>query len=657
MEKMDRRRFGRTLTAAAVASLPAGSALGKKSHPALDGELRIPPAGSVIPGGWIREQLENDLIHGITGHYDEINDTVDRDLFGANKERSSDQFFVAGKKPWWSGEHEGYWKDAVTRAAFLTRQKEYMDTVRGWMERVLEYQSPDGYIGIYPPDNRYNHKRENGELWTQSRLFVAMLAYHEYTGDKDVLEAVDRAVRLTMSKYPSGRGYFKSAGPTTHSGGLSHGLAFCDVLEWMHRKTRDEDFLNYAEFLYRDFDHCRFNDDMSLRKLRKARTRFMLHGPHVCEHFMVPFFLGGETGKEEFLVAANNAIRKLRRHLTPSGCLVSSENVNGRPGAADSFYEYCCITELAIGMNRVAQYGHSLEAFDLVEKMTFNGGQGARFPLLDSCSYLTSDNREQINPHGHLGRQIYSPSHSAAACCTLNAGRLMPYYVEGMWMKWKDEGVAACMYGPCVLETIINGIQVRIKEETSYPFSDEILFEIEPEKAARFSLFLRKPAFARELKLDTPPGTRTAERDGFIELERPWSPGERVRLKMELEVLKVPILVSWKGRRKGVCFQRGPLLYGLRFPIEVENGREHGDSGFYDKVITCTDQAGWEYRVPHQAEFEFTRVAPEERALPWRDPPVALEGEMVNARGKARQVTLVPQGATVLRRMGFAVKE
>ena len=60
----------------------------------------------------------------------------------------------------------------------------------------------DGYIGIYGSDLRYQHTTENGELWAQATLFRGLLAYYESVGDERVLQAVEKAVALTMHHYP-----------------------------------------------------------------------------------------------------------------------------------------------------------------------------------------------------------------------------------------------------------------------------------------------------------------------------------------------------------------------------------------------------------------------------------------------------------------------
>ena len=101
---------------------------------------------------------------------------------------------------------------------------------------------------------------------------------------------------------------------------------------------------------------------------------------------------------------------------------------------------------MVTSQNRIMEVKGMTAAADLVERLVFNAGQGGRLPVLTACSYCTQDNRQLVNSAGEGFRDGYWPTHGAA-CCTLNAGRLMPYFVEGMWMR-KDNGLAAMLYRP-----------------------------------------------------------------------------------------------------------------------------------------------------------------------------------------------------------------
>jgi len=166
-------------------------------------KFEIPKAGSVTPRGWIHEQLYRDLTEGYAGIYDQIHPTVTKNVFVNQSLISKRRFGL--RKEWWSGEHEGYWKDGVIRMAFLTNNKPYTEKAKSWVEEIISKAGKEGYIGIYKdcekPGCRFLHTKGNGELWTTSRIVMALLAYYEFTDDKKVLDATEKAVKLVMQKY------------------------------------------------------------------------------------------------------------------------------------------------------------------------------------------------------------------------------------------------------------------------------------------------------------------------------------------------------------------------------------------------------------------------------------------------------------------------
>jgi uncharacterized protein len=197
-------------------------------------ELALIPlrAGSVKPEGWIREQMCLDLEKGLAGSYERIWPNVALELFARQERKPGNVKVMHGKvesrqPAWWAGEHEGYWKDAIVRLAFLTDHKPFQNRTKKWMEDIIATAKKNsGYIGIYRPESRFPREGTDGELWTQSRIFQAMLAYYEFTGDKEVLAAVEKAVSLTLNTYRYEIGtYFGRPGTEDH-GGVSHGIGF-----------------------------------------------------------------------------------------------------------------------------------------------------------------------------------------------------------------------------------------------------------------------------------------------------------------------------------------------------------------------------------------------------------------------------------------------
>ena len=643
------------LGGALLAVLPAVSAV--PPRPPLD----LLRAREVTPAGWIREQMRLDLHEGITGRYDQISDNVAGRLF-ATRPRRPGTLVVGNRglqeKAWWAGEHEGYWKDSIVRLAFLTGDVAFIDKARGWIEEILAAQQADGYIGIYTADARFPAKGFDGELWTQSRIFQAMLAYHEFTGDRRVLQAVERAVRCTLDAYRN-RTYFHRPNP---DGGVVHGIGYLDTLEWLYRLTGQDDFREGALWLYRDFarDQPAFLTDLLPQSLADANRLWRDHTPHIMEGLHLPVIAYALGGDELHRRAADNALLKLARHSNPGGGIVGSENVDGRVGSGHMPAEYCSLTEGASSLNRIVAWSGRLAAGAFVERLSLNAAQGSRFhPANIAVTYLNCDNQQDASDPAKLrGRFIYSASHKTAACCPLNAGRLLPYYVEGMWYRdLRRPGLVVNLYGPCEVRTRVAEVDVRIGEETEFPFSDQVRFTVEPAQPVQFPLVLRIPEGAGEIAVEAGPEARVVidRAAGELTIEARWRGRHVVKVNFNFTVVR-------RAQSDGAesWYQWGPLVFSLPLPEKIAKLEElvtvsGKKSGFYDYSITAAERTAWTYRIDPAATLQVMKLAEGDRLHPWACPPIGLRGRMRTAAGEPVEVTLLPYGAAKMRRTTFPV--
>jgi hypothetical protein len=616
-------------------------------------QYKIIEAGSIQPTGWIKEQLKRDLVEGYIGRYDEVNKTVNHNVF-INQNRISKRRFGI-RKEWWSGEHEGYWKDAVIRMAFLTANKEYIEKSEHWINELKNVTKDNNYIGIYDDCEtdgcRFNHIRGNGELWTTSRILMAILAYYEYTHDKEALEMAEGAAKLVMQNYKDDN-YFAVK---ERGGGVSHGIGFFENLEYLYRITGNQEYLDFSVKLYHDFNKGRMRDeDLATMQLLDDKL-FEGHGAHIAEGLFVPEYIASIDDNVKFTDAADKVIEKLNRHLTPGGAMRCDEWIKGREGSADERYEYCGIAEMISPLNKMISFTGDFDLADKIETMTFNAGQGARFPVLSALSYFTSDNRIHINHRELIKRESYDAAHFAAACCALNGARLMPYYVEGMWMKKADEnGIVAVLFGPSELKTTINNMPIEITEETTYPFSDEILFTITPLKPVKFPLIIRKPYACDNVDINIPSNAKLSQTDNIIRIDKIWESGDQVKLKFNFDIKEVSQKASKTVKKAGAYFKRGPLVYSLPFDYIKKRVKEHLNSGFYRYKITAVDSTKWNYTLNCEDEFKYVADTEKSDVHPWDKPVVKLKGTLRDKKNNKQNVELVPMGNTIFRRVTFS---
>ena len=620
-------------------------------------EYKILEAGSIEPQAWIKEQLHRDLTEGYIGQYDQVHRTVTFNVFIEQNRLSKRKLGL--RKEWWSGEHEGYWKDGIIRMAFLTNNNHYIQKAEKWIDEIKEVTARDDYVGIYKdcekPGCRFNHTRGNGELWASSRMLMALLAYYEFTGDQEVLEITENASKLIMRKYKD-ENYFAV---TSRGGGVSHGIGFFEILEWLYRITGNKDYLEFSVKLYKDFNRGNIrDDDLKTQKLLDEDQLFEKHGAHIAEGMFVPEYIASIQKTDKYHRAADNAVKKLTQHLTPGGAMRADEWIKARKGTADERYEYCGIAEMLSPLNKMISFTGDLSLADKIETMTFNAGQGARFPVLSALSYLTADNRIHINHHELIKRESYDAAHLAAACCALNGARLMPYYVEGMWMKSIDDNsIIALLFGPCIVKTKINDTKVQITEDTNYPFSDKITFTVNPEKEVKFPLIIRKPHQSKKADIKVSSDAKVIQNEEIIRIEKNWKKNDQVIVTFNFDIQKIDQPASKTVKNEGAYLKRGALVYSLPFDHKMKTVKEYQNSGFYRYKIKATDSTGWHLKLDTNDEFNYIPDTNDNYKHPWDAPVVKLRGTLRDGKNNKHQVELVPLGNTIFRRVTFSKTE
>ena len=619
------------------------------------------PLGDVKPKGWIKAQLVRDFEKGFLGQLDSLTDYASIKIFGDNriigyKEEDGKKKFV--RKSWWPGETTAVWLDGLVRMAFLTEHPAAIEKMREYIQYVLRHQGKEGYIGIYKPKVRYQHTMENAELWAQSRIFRVMLAYYELTGDEQVLEAVKKAVDLTMEKYPPGFSYF---GVDNAGGGVSHGLMFIDILKWLYRLTGEKGYVEYGKFLYNDY-----SKNFDNKRLEDARLKYLLdperdivgHTPHVAEHLRVPVWLYHATGKEKYRKAYQTGYSKLEDYMVPSGAVHSgdSEDVEGKPPYPDMPYEYCGITELFDTQSYLLAKSGNARYANQAEKLIMNAGQGARFANGKAICYFSRDNRIKATEEGSGGRFKFSPTHEdVAVCCNPNAGKLMPYYVRSMWMKpiGKNKGLAAQFYGPSVVKTKQKGSLVQIKQKTNFPFSDDINFVVKTDEPVKFDLWLRIPSWSNGVNIEIEEAD-IRQKEQYKIVHKNWKNGDTFRLSFKPEI---KTLTAVNGEK---AIKRGSLIYALELPDKREVIKTYPVNDFADYNIRPTSKAreSWNLRLKlNQQEedlgFEFFSDTSSSVLYPWEKNPVYLSGSFYDLGEQTKKLRLVPMGSTILRRVTF----
>jgi hypothetical protein len=198
-------------------------------------------------------------------------------------------------------------------------------------------------------------------------------------------------------------------------------------------------------------------------------------------------------------------------------------------------------------------------------------------------------------------------------------------------MKTPDEGIAVAAYGPSQAHFTSRGVPVRVAMDTDYPFREMVTLTLETDRAVRFPLVLRIPAWADGATVRIATAPPVSMRAGSLHrIEREWS--GRTELAIEFP-MKPNVSVRYN---ESVCIERGPLVYSLKIGEQwtrVNADKPHRELPHGDFEIRPTTP--WNYGlVASQDGVAGLRF--EER--PVGEQPFSPEGAGMIAAATARRI-------------------
>lgn len=606
------------------------------------------PFGSIKPGGWLKEQMLKD-INGFVGNLDQIvPDLISDPIYGKGRLQKNSKAKDLGNHKegdavgdeqykWWNSETQSNWWDGYLRNAFLLDDKKGIEKGEKYVETILATQDEDGYIGIYDKELRYKFNSENGELWSKASLYRGLLAYYEYTHDKKVFDALERAVENVMQNYPINASSPFNSG-TSFNGGVSHGLTFTDVLERMYFHTKDEKYRKYALFLYKDFSNTYQSEaDAQLKNILNPEYKLKSHGVHTFEHIRALIIAAYADNNTELDNALKIYLDRIKNATTISGGAIGDEWIAGRNSdATHTGYEYCSLQELSDSYCLLFQKTGNAETGDLVENTFYNAAQGSRNPNHSCIAYLKTDNsyemlgtkNGEIEPDRKQTRYKYSPAHQdVAVCCNPNAGRISPYFVQNSWMKENETTFVATLLMPNILETTLNGNKIQIENVTQYPYENDLKFVIAQANPSNFTIKIRKPTWVKKIKTNE----KYRIENNFIVIERDFLSNDYVNISFETDI---QVKTDNTGSH---YFTYGALLYALPINAKEIVGKTY-QSEFIDFTYQPFSLTKYSYRKSKLTKYSEGKII----------------AELINqSTGKSEKVELIPIGKTILRQATF----
>ncbi len=610
------------------------------------------PVGAIEPDGWVRRQLELQA-EGFHGHLTEIS-----------------RFLKKEGNAWLSPAGEGdhgweeppYWLKGFSNCGYILRNERMIAESKIWIEAALAGQKEDGWFG--PDKGRKGaatRLQGREDLWPNMIMLFCLQDYHEFTGDKRVIELMTNYMKY-LTTVPEDQflvGYW----PKIRGGDLLYSVY------WLYNRTGDAFLLDLARKVHRhtaewEKDVINWHNVNMSQGFGEAATFYM------------------QSKNPAHLEAAERNWSKIRTLYgqVPGGMFGGDENCREGFTGPRQAVETCGMVEMMLSQEILLTISGDPKWADRCEDVAFNSLPAAFTPDLKALHYLTAPNmilcdRHSKSPGLQNGGPMLLFDPHRHRCCQHNTGHGWPYYAEHLWLATPGNGLAAVLFAPCkVTAKVGDGTQVTITEATRYPFADQIEFTIRTSKPVEFPLYLRIPGWCR--KPEVTMNKKMLELYGsgsYIEIHRRWTDGDKLHLKFPMNIT----LRKWAKNQNSVSVDRGPLTYSLKIGEKYvrEGGTDewpaweiHPATAWNYGLILNDDDPASSFEVVNKSwpdddqPFEATAapIALRGRAKKiraWQKDHLGLVGRLqpspVKSDEPAETVTLIPMGCARLRIASF----
>ena len=232
----------------------------------------------------------------------------------------------------WAGEFVGKYLIAGGQMLCLSDHPELQRTLQRVVDRLAELQADDGYLGPWPKHERL---RGHWDLWGHYHIMLALMLWHDHTGDPRATDMVRRMADLICQTCLDTDFRVADAGSHEMNMSVIHGLAR------VYRRTGNPRYLRMVREILKDFQKAGdyYRTGLAGREFfRTPRPRW--ESLHALQGL---FELYRITGDESFRTAFLHHWASIRRFdLRNTGGFSSGERATGNPFRNDAI-ETCCV--------------------------------------------------------------------------------------------------------------------------------------------------------------------------------------------------------------------------------------------------------------------------------------------------------------------------
>jgi DUF1680 family protein len=495
---------------------------------------------------------------------------------------------------WW---HDGdlyKWFEALAYTSALSPSEELTRQMSEIIDIIAQAQRADGYLHTsiligHGTNSRGRHFEgkttpfadpQDHELYNMGHLMTAAAVHYRSTGDDSFLKVAEKTADYLYSLFknpeddhlrlfPSNPSIVMGMVELYRTTGNKKHLELADIFMTNKGAVEGEGYMQGGT------DHLQ--DRTPLREEREA----VGHAVRANYLYAGATDLYAETGEEAIwtaLLSIWDDVTYRKMHVTGGtgahhfGITSASDQTHESYGRAfelpnaTGYMETCA--NIANGMWNWRMFLITGEArfADVMELVYYNSGISG-FGTSGTDFLYTNPLRWYGGDHSILftDSQIRWNVERSGICCPPNLVRTIAE-MNSYAYSVSEKGLWINLYGSNTLETELqDGSQLRLAQETDYPWDGAIALTIKKAPVKELALLLRIPGWAGSAAVKVngktiAEGIRTGQ---YYEVKRSWKAGDRLELNLPMPVQLIEGNPLIEEVRNHVAVKRGPVVYCL----------------------------------------------------------------------------------------------
>lgn len=435
----------------------------------------------------------------------------------------------------WRGEFWGKYILSVLAAQRYYDDMELKARIHDAARGVLRHQEVSGYLGTYRRSDFFGPGTWN--IWNRKYTLWGLVEAWRLTGDRALLEGACRMTDHLISEVgPAG----KSIVQTGQFVGLPSTSILTPVV-LLYRATREPRYLEFARYIADQWSrHPSGLPDLWKKGLEgapihtwpglPARDWAKSYEFMSCVEGLV--LLHQETGDPSMLLAARNLHRLIREwERSPVGSVSFNDKFIGSRFVLNIVGELCDVVywnRLSHALYLITRDADYLEE---IERSLYNA---LMCGLKEDGSWGL---RRLRLTHEHIPAHKHFLEHHQ--CCVDNLPRGLFQAAESA-LSADEKGIWLGLYAPGQGFAIPKGgPRVAVRLEGDFLRDQPLTLAVEPERAAAFTIHLRRPAWCPAMEVlvngapwKTNPAHQAGAASRWISVTREWKRGDRVQIQL-----------------------------------------------------------------------------------------------------------------------------